>query len=86
MSNEIIKKKDGNMIIDGAIKIYDLEENLDLEFPDDREYDTLAGYILDSVGDIPNKGSEVSFKNYKFKVITLDSNRIDKVEVIIKSE
>ena len=83
---EIIKKKDGNMIIDGAIKIYDLEENLDLEFPDDREYDTLAGYILDTVGDIPNKGSEVSFKNYKFKVITLDSNRIDKVEVIIKSE
>ena len=79
---EIIKKKDGNMIIDGAIKIYDLEENLDLEFPDDREYDTLAWYILDSVGDIPNKGLEVSFENYKFKVIALDSNRIDKVEVM----
>ena len=79
---EIIKKKDGNMIIDGSIKIYDLEENLDLKFPDDREYDTLAGYILDSVGDIPNKGLEVSFENYKFKVIALDSNRIDKVEVM----
>ena len=69
------------MIIDGAIKIYDLEENLDIEFPDDREYDTLAGYILDCLGDIPNKGSTVSFENYKFKVITLDSNRIDKVEI-----
>ena len=78
---EIIKTKDGSIITDGAIKIYDLEENLDLEFPDDREYDTLAGYILDSLGDIPNKGSVVDFNNYKFKVIALDSNRIDKVEI-----
>ena len=72
--------------LDALLEGDDLEENLEIDFPDDREYDTLAGYILDSVGDIPNKGSEVSFKNYKFKVITLDSNRIDKVEVIKQSE
>ena len=78
---EIIRKKDGNIITDGAIKIYDLEENMDLEFPDNREYDTLAGYILDAFGDIPEKGTEVSFQNYNFKVIKLNSNRIDKVEI-----
>ena len=49
--------KKGIYIVVGSIKIYDLEENLDLEFPDDREYDTLAGYILDSVGDIPKYNS-----------------------------
>ena len=79
---EIIKKKDGNIITDGSIKIYDLEEALDVEFPDKREYDTLAGYILDNIGDIPDKGEEVTFKKFKFKVITLDANRIDKVEII----
>jgi len=83
---EIIRKKDGNIITDGSIKIYDLEENLDVEFPDSREYDTLAGYILDVLGDIPNKGDEVSFKKFKFKVVTLDSNRIDKVEIIQNNE
>ena len=59
---------------------------IEIEFPDDREYDTLAGFILDSIGDIPTKGDEVSYNNFKFKVMTLDSNRIDKVEVIIKNE
>ena len=83
---EIIRKKDGNIITDGSIKIYDLEENLDVEFPDNREYDTLAGYILDVLGDIPNKGDEVTFKKFKFRVITLDANRIDKVEIIQKNE
>jgi putative hemolysin len=83
---EIITKKDGNIITDGSIKIYDLEEALDVEFPDKREYDTLAGYILDNLGDIPDKGAEVNFKKYKFKVVTLDTNRIDKVEIIKNEE
>ncbi len=54
---------------------------MDIEFPDNREYDTLAGFILDAFGDIPEKGTEVSFDKYNFKVITLQSNRIDKVEI-----
>ena len=78
---EIIKNDDGSIITNGAIKIYDLEENLDIEFPDDREYDTLAGFILDACGDIPSKGDKVSFNIYKFKVISISSNRIDKVEI-----
>jgi len=79
---EIIKKKNGNIITDGAIKIYDLEENLDIDFPDEREYDTLAGFILDSIGDIPSRGDEAKYGDYLFKVINIDSNRIDKVEII----
>ena len=32
--------KKGVYIVEGSIKIYDLEENIDIEFPDVREYDT----------------------------------------------
>ena len=78
---EVIKQKDGSIIVDGSIKIYDLEENLEIDFPDDREYDTLAGLILDLTGDIPKKGQVVTFEKYSFKVIKLDSNRIDKIEI-----
>ena len=45
-----------------------IEENLEIDFPDDREYDTLAGLILDLTGDIPKKGQVVTFEKYKFKV------------------
>ena len=78
---EVIKQKDGGIIVEGAIKIYDLEENLDLKFPDEREYDTLAGFILDFIGDIPQKGQELAYKGYSFKVIKIHSNRIYKVEI-----
>jgi len=76
-----IKKNDKTYIADGAIKIYDLEENMDFEFPDDREYDTLGGFILDSLGNIPKVGESATYMDYIFKVISLNQNRIDKVEI-----
>ena len=78
---EIIKNKDGSSIVDGSINIYDIEENFEIEFPDDRDYDTLAGFILDDIGDIPKEGEKVILNNYQFKVLKVISNRIDKIEV-----
>ena len=63
--------KDNNFIVEGSIKIYDLEENIDIEFPNIREYDTLAGFILDKVGDIPKVGKIVDYENFSFKVIKI---------------
>ena len=80
----VIQKNDDTLIIDGAIKIYDLEENIDIHFPDEREYDTLAGFILDSLKSIPKKGEFVEYENYTFKVIQIEQNRIDKVEITRK--
>lgn len=78
---EIIDQNDGTKIVDGSINIYDIEEYFNINFPDDRDYDTLAGFILDSVGDIPKKGQEVKFDKFTFKVMLLDQNRIEKVKV-----
>ena len=76
-----IKIKENNFIVEGSIKIYDLEENIDVEFPDIREYDTLAGFILDKLGDIPKVGEEVKYNFFSFKVVEIKNNRIDKVEI-----
>ena len=78
---EIIDQDDGSKIVDGSINIYDIEEYFNINFPDDRDYDTLAGFILDSIGDIPQKGQEVKFDKFIFKVILLDQNRIEKIKV-----
>tara|TARA_B110000263_G_scaffold74063_1_gene64706 strand:- start:188 stop:1420 length:1233 start_codon:yes stop_codon:yes gene_type:complete len=78
---EIIKNEDGSATVDGSINIYDIEEYFEIEFPDDRDYDTLAGFILDDIGDIPNQGEKVTLNSYLFTVIKVESNRIDKIKV-----
>ena len=42
---EIIEQKDGSFIVDGSINIYDVEEYFKINFPDDRDCDTLAGFF-----------------------------------------
>ena len=66
------------------ISIYDYEEEFEIEFPEDREYDTLGGYILDTIGDIPKVEQKVQFLNHQFTVKKLDGNRIGKVHVYIE--
>lgn len=79
----ILPQKDNTYIVDAKISIYDYEEEFEIEFPEDREYDTLGGYIYDTIGDIPEVEQKIQFLNHKFTVKALDGNRIGKVHVSI---
>ena len=80
-----IKQSDGSFIVDGSITIYDLEEETDIEFPEERDYDTLGGFILDILTDIPKTGEMVEFNNMVFTVQTIENNRIGKIKIQINS-
>ena len=47
------------------------------------ESDSLAGLILELEGEIPEKGSNTTFKNFVFEVYTVDERRIKKIKVTI---
>jgi len=79
----IVPQNDNTFIVDAKISIYDYEEEFELEFPEDREYDTLAGYIFEAIGDIPKVEQKTQYLNHGFTVKKLDGNRIGKVHVKI---
>jgi len=80
-----IRQSDGSFIVDGSITIYDLEEETDIEFPEERDYDTLGGFILDILTDIPQTGEQVEFNDMVFTVQTVENNRIGKIKIQINS-
>ena len=51
------------------------EEELDIDFPEDRDYDTLGGYIFFSLGKIPEVKESVSFGKWNFEVKSIVDNR-----------
>jgi len=83
--SNVLKQSDGSFIVDGSITIYDLEEETDIEFPEDRDYDTLGGFILDILTDIPQTGEQVEFNDMVFTVQTVENNRIGKIKIQINS-
>jgi len=50
-----------------------------LTFPKDRDYETLAGFILDEIGHIPEVGEVLSYEDWTFEIVDMDGRRIDKV-------
>ena len=83
--NLINKIQTGKYIVDAKISIYDLEEAIEIYFPNERDYDTLGGFILHQLQSIPQKEDTIQFNGNIFIVKTVNNNRIGKVE-ITKSE
>ena len=81
--SNVLKQSDGSFIVEGSITIYDLEEETDIEFPEDRDYDTLGGFILDILTDIPQTGEQGEFNDMVFTVQTVENNRIGKIKIQI---
>jgi len=79
--SEIRLMKDGSHIVNGSVNIYDIEETLKIEFPEDRDYDTLGGFMFNEFGDIPKVEQFTEFKNRTFTVKHLDGNRIERVMI-----
>ena len=79
---DIRKQADGSFIVEGSTTIYDLEEEVDIDFPEERDYDTLAGLILDILTDIPKVGENIEYEKFVFTVQTVENNRIGKVKIV----
>ncbi len=68
-------------VVDGKVPIRDLEDAIEVEFPEDDSYSTVAGFILNEVGRIPKVGREVSWENLMFTVLAADAKRIIRVRI-----
>ena len=79
---EITQLDDDSFEVDGNLSMSELEELLDTELPEG-DYDTVAGFLLDQLGHIPQEGEEaaVAFENLTFTVQGMDDLRIDSVVV-----
>ena len=43
--------------------------------------DSLAGIILELEGQLPRRDKEISYKNLKFKIISVTKRRIEKIKI-----
>ena len=79
---EITQLDEDSFEIDAALSIGELNELLDIELPEG-DYDTVAGFILDQLGHIPEDEEEAVavFENVTFTVLEMEDRRIEQVLV-----
>jgi CBS domain containing-hemolysin-like protein len=71
----------GRHLVRGSTQLDRVEEQLGLDLPEG-EYETLAGFVLDQLGHIPEPGEEVAYGGHTFTVTRREGVRITEVAVV----
>jgi len=78
----IIQRDDNSWLIDGATPIQDVGRVLGIEEQlDGEEYETLAGFLMDTLRRVPRRTDIVTLGGYQFEVMDVDTYRVDQVLV-----
>ena len=81
---EIVKVAENEYIVDGGTKLTDVNEYLYNELESD-EFDSIGGYIMGYINGLPEEGQEIELdESTKVKVLSLDKNRIEKLQIFAK--
>jgi len=80
----IVAREDGSLLIDGSLSIYDFKKKLHLRELTDKNlntYQTVAGFVISQLDKIPRVGEFFEKYNYRFEVVDMDNNRVDRILV-----
>lgn len=86
---EVVEREDGTYLVDAQIPFYNFLDRFEkAEWMSDieQEFDTLAGFILHQLERIPHTGDKLEWRGFRFEIIDMDAQRIDKVLLRISDE
>ena len=85
ISGKPVKREDGSWLIDGSTPIDEVEHLIGLKsMRGEGDFHTLAGFIVDRLGHLPNAGDHFTWEDTRFEVVDMDARRVDKVLVTNK--
>jgi putative hemolysin len=74
-----VRRADGSWLLDGLIPRGDAADRIGLALPEEGDHHTLAGFLLDRFGRLPQAGDSIDWNGWRFEVLDMDGRRIDKV-------
>lgn len=82
---DAVRREDGSWLVDAGISFDRFREvfDADVYFPEETSgaYHTLAGFVLTRLGHIPQISEHFEWEGYRFEVVDMDRNRIDRLLV-----
>jgi putative hemolysin len=78
---DLVERSDGSLLVSGAMSADALADRLGIEYGDDREFATAAGYVLSVLKKLPVEGEHFTDQGWRIEVVDMDGRKIDKLLV-----
>jgi putative hemolysin len=79
---EIQRLANGEFLVDGGVGISELNDLLETRLPDD-DWDTLGGFIFNTLEHVPQTGESIVSEGWTFKVTEMDGRRVKWVNIAV---
>jgi putative hemolysin len=86
---EIFKREDGSFLIDASLPFDEFLQEFELEINNRKDYsgfDTMGGFALEILQEIPNTGDHFDWEGFRFEIVDMDKNRVDKILVSVVAD
>lgn len=83
---QVVEREDGSLLVAGSLSADALADRLGLEYGENREFGTAAGYVLSVLKKLPAEGEHFHDQGWRFEVVDMDGRRIDKLLVSREDE
>ncbi len=83
---QVVEREDGSLLVAGSLSADALADRLGLEYGENREFGTAAGYVLSVLKKLPHEGEHFTDQGWRFEVVDMDGRRIDKLMVSREDE
>jgi len=79
-----IRRVDDNAVeVDARMRIDDLNDELDINLPEDGDFETIGGFVFSLMGKVPKAGEECAHENIGIRVMAAESRRITRLRLDI---
>ena len=81
---DVVQREDGSWLVDGSVGLERLKQVLEIdELPEEEErgFHTIGGFAMHRLGRIPSVADHFVAAGFRFEVVDMDRNRVDKVLV-----
>ncbi len=79
---ESVKQVDEHTIeVDARTYVDDLNDEYELNLPDDEDYDTVGGFVFARLGYVPKTGEHFTYENLTFTIASAEPRRINRITI-----
>ena len=87
-TDELVEEKvnDTEFVFSARLEVEYLNEEYALALPESEEYETIGGLIVNTLGEIPEKGETVKINGYLFTVLEASNTKIELLQLKVLEE
>ncbi len=83
---QILRIDPDTLEVDARVHVHEVNEELQIELPEDGDYETIGGFVSTELGKIPATGDKFDVANVSFAVLDAEPRKVNRLRIAVIRE